>query len=256
MFSSVKLLAVAACLSLLLCESAAAETAALKVRFQYGGTPPAIEPVAAAAGECGSANVVDEKLIVDPQTKGIKNVVVYVFTGRGGSELDETQPPKNTVVLANQQCRFDPHVLILRAGDTLQVTNADPFGHNTNLNFFNNKAINFIIPPGAKKDVLVEKAESAPIPIDCNIHSFMKGYIVVLDHSLAAISDDNGELTIEGLPTGKKLVFRAFHEAGSISEVQVDGNPQEWKRNRFDVEIKPGINDLGTVVIPAKTFSK
>ncbi len=144
---------------------------------------------------------------------------------------------------------FDP-----ARGDTLQVTNADPFGHNTNLNFFNNQAINFIIPPGAKKDVLVEKPETAPIPVDCNIHSFMKGYIVVLDHPFAALSDDNGELTIEGLPAGQKLVFRAYHEAGSIQEVEVAGKQEEWRRGRFEVEIKPGLNDLGTIVVPAKTF--
>ncbi len=116
MFSRMKLLvSVLTCMSVFVCEFVSAETGTLKLRFEYGGAPPAIKPVAAAAGQCGNANVVDEKLIVDQQSKGIKNVLLYVYTGRGGSELAETEAPKNTVVLANNQCRFDPHFLILRA---------------------------------------------------------------------------------------------------------------------------------------------
>ncbi len=55
---------------------------------------------------------------------------------------------------------------------------------------------------------------------------------------------------MQGLPTGK-LVFRANHEAGAIREVKINGKDEEWSRSRFEVDIKPGMNDLGTVVVPA-----
>jgi len=107
-----------------------------------------------------------------------------------------------------------------------------------------------MIPAGQATTVELKKAEPAPIPIDCNIHPWMKSYILVLDHPFAAVSDENGEMTIKGLPVGKKLVFRVYHEAGAIKEVSIDGKTEKWKRSRFEVEIKEGMNDLGTVIVP------
>ena len=76
----------------------------------------------------------------------------------------------NTHTLANENCRFEPHILITQTGDKLKVTNPDPVGHNANMNFFNNRAENLMIPAGQEQLVSLDKAEPAPIPIDCNIH--------------------------------------------------------------------------------------
>ncbi len=232
--------------------SASAETGELKIRFEYGGD-------AVAAGDvdvnkdvafCGKNKILNEKLLINKDNKGVKNVIVYVYDGRGGSKLDKYPEVNNKHTLANSQCRFEPHIVIAQAGDTLDVTNPDAVGHNANLNFFNNKAQNPTIPSGQKVTVEMPEAEPAPIPVDCNIHPWMRAYVVVLKHPFAAVSDENGLMTIKGLPVGKKLVFRAFHEAGSIKEVKVDGKSTEWKRSRFEVDIKAGLNDLGTVVLP------
>lgn len=230
----------------------AGETGDLKMRFEYGGTVFKPKPIDVNKDVefCGKHPLVDESLLINPENNGIKNVVVYVYTGRGGSELDKVPPVNNTHELANENCRFEPHILITQVGDTLKVTNPDPVGHNANMNFFNNKAANLMIPSGQAQEVLLEKEEPAPIPIDCNIHPWMKAYVVVLEHPFAAVSDENGELTIKGLPAGEKLTFRVYHESGAINEVKVDGKDESWRRSRFEVEIKPGMNDLGTIVVP------
>ncbi len=236
---------------------ASAQTGDLKIHFEYGGDPPdAVEVNVNKDVEfCGKNKLLNDRLLVNKQNKGIKNVVVYVYTGRGGSKLDKVEPAKNTHTLANKNCRFEPHIVIAQTGDTLKVTNPDAVGHNANLGFFNNKQQNFTIPSGQEKLVELEKDEPAPIPVDCNIHPWMKSYIVVLDHPFAAASDENGDLVIKGLPAGKELVFRAYHEAGSLGDVVINGKKEEWKRSRFEVKIKAGMNDLGTVVIPAEALS-
>lgn len=229
----------------------------LKIRFEYGGDAPA--PAAIDVNKdveyCGRTKLMNERLLVNAKNKGVKNVVVYVYTGRGGSKLDEVPPAKNTLTLANDKCRFEPHIVIAQTGDTLKVTNPDAVGHNANLGFFNNKQQNFTIPAGQEKEVALEESEPAPIPVDCNIHPWMKSFVVVLDHPFAAASDENGDLIIKGLPEGEKLVFRAYHEAGAIKEVKIDGKDEEWSRSRFEVEIGPGMNDMGTVVIPSEALS-
>ena len=233
--------------------AAAADTGDLKIRFEYGGKPVAPKPIDVNKDVefCGKHGLKDESLIINEKNKGIQNVVVYVYTGRGGSKLKKVDPANNTHTLANENCRFEPHILITQTGDTLKVTNPDPVGHNANMNFFNNKAENLMIPGGSEQTVSLAKAEPAPIPIDCNIHPWMKSYVLVLDHPFAAISDENGDLVIKGLPAGEELVFRVYHEAGAIKEVEIDGKKEAWKRSRFEVEIKEGMNDLGTVVVPA-----
>jgi len=253
--------------ALTLTTTAAAQTTGdLKIRFEYGGkafAPKPLNPNKDVAF-CGNKNLVDENLLVNQANNGIKNVVVYVYTGRGGAKLDKVKPANNTHTLANKGCRFEPRILVTQTGDTLKVTNPDMVGHNANMNFFNNKAENVMIPAGRDATVELKKAEPAPIPIDCNIHPWMKAYILVLDHPFwmkayilvldhpfAAVSDENGDMVIKGLPAGKKLMFRVYHEAGAIKEVNIDGKKEAWKRSRFEVEIKEGMNDLGTVVVPA-----
>ncbi len=231
----------------------AEDVGALKIRFEYGGNP--FDPKAINADKdaqfCGQHNLKNENLIVNKDNKGIANVVVYVYTGRGGSKLAESKPSSNVHTLANKNCRFEPHVVISQTGDTLKVTNPDPVGHNANISFFKNVAVNLTIPPGQEKDIALPLAEPAPIPVACNIHPWMQAHLLVLDHPFAAKSDENGELTIEGLPAGDKLTFRVWVEAGSVSDVTVDGKKQAWKSQRFEVDIKPGMNDMGTVVVPA-----
>lgn len=243
--------------SLLAVTSSSAQAGDLKIRFEYGGSAP--EPAELVVNKdvafCGKHPVENERLLVNKENKGIKNVLVYVYTGRGGSKLDDVPAKNATHELANDKCRFDPHILICQVGDTLKVTNPDAVGHNANLPFFKNTAQNFLIPPHQDRSVKLEHPEPAPIPVECNIHPWMRAYVVVLEHPYVAKSDENGELIIKGLPEGKELTFRVFHEAGRISDVTVDGKKERWSRSRFDVKIEAGMNDLGTVVIPADALS-
>lgn len=236
---------------------AMAETGTLKMRFVYDSKDAPkvelIEPNKDIAF-CGQHDIPNEKLLVDSETKGIKNVLVYVYTGRGGTKLDDVAPKNATHELANDKCRFEPHYVIAQTGDTLKITNPDSVGHNANLNFFANKAENLMIPAGADKEVALEKPEPAAIPVECNIHPWMRAYVVVLEHPYAAVSGEDGTLTIEGIPTGE-VMFRVTHEAGKIDEVTIDGGKESWRRSRFELDIKPGMNDLGDVLVPADALS-
>ena len=227
------------------------------MRFEYGGDPPQQQPIHVDRNVdfCGKHGLVRENLIVHPENKGIQNVVVHVYTGRGGSILKSSEPVRATHSLANRNCRFEPHVVVAQVGDTIKLSNADPFGHNSDLSFFANPALNLLVSPGTEHEIRLEQPESAPSPIACNIHPWMNAYVIVLDHSFVGVSDENGDLSIQNLPAGDKLVFRTFHESGTFKEIWIDGERQQWRRNRFEVQINPGRNDFGTVVIPANAFA-
>ncbi len=224
----------------------------LKIQFVFDGPVPAPKPVDVNRDIefCGKHGLVDESLMINPQSKGIKNVLVYVYTGRGGSKLPEMPAVEAVHELANLNCRFEPHIVLAQAGDKLKVTNPDPVGHNANLNFLKNDAANLMIPTEQERVVDLKFAEPAPIPVECNIHPWMRAYVVVLDHPYAAVSDEDGHLEIKDLPN-EKLNFRVYIEAadGALSEVEINGKTESWSRNRFDVTIADGVNDLGVVKI-------
>ena len=255
-----RLFCAAALVAITTASASADDTGELTIQFQYEGDAfdAALVNVTQDKDFCGPKKPIVERLLVNKKNKGVKNVVVYVYTGRrGGTKLDreflKNAAPK-THELANKNCRFEPHILVARKGDTVKVTNPDEVGHNCNLNFIANDPDNFTVAAGASKDVLLKDAEPAPIPVDCNIHPWMKSYMVVTEHPFVGVSDEDGKLTIKGLPTGK-IVFRAYHEAGSMKEVIIDGKKEDWKLARFEVKIKPGQNDMGTVVIPKAALS-
>ncbi|QDV45156.1 hypothetical protein Enr13x_50300 [Stieleria neptunia] len=235
----------------------AEETATLKATFRFLGQPPAVQPIKPHLDRqfCGSVPIPDERLIVHGDNHGLKNVVLYVYTGRRGTVLPNPKRRSETKLLQIKHCRFKPHILLAQKGDTLRVEDHDPVGHNANFQFFNNAPLGITRPVGAPWQRSLDESEPAPIPVRCNIHPWMNAYLLVLDHRLAGISDGDGKLEITGLPVGQKIVFRAFHESAKLSEVVVNGMAETWDGSRFERVLEAGVNDLGLIEIPASAFT-
>jgi len=236
----------------MVCVAAGAEqTASLKMRFVLDGQPPPVKNVRVVPG---IAPIIDEQLLVDPKSRGIKNILVYVKPGRGGPAIEPppAQVQKRTLAMTN--ARFDPRFVILRSGDTLEVVERGPAQHVPVFNFVKNKPQGLILPVGGKHQLELTKAEPAPVPIDGRFHPWMRAYVLVLDHPFAAVSDSDGKLVLEGLPANTLLTFRAFHEAGTIDRASVAGDEQEWRRCCFQITLNEGENDLGDVLVDPDLF--
>ena len=236
---------------------AQSQTATLRVRFKSKGDPPQlpwIEPDRDKAF-CGQRKIPDERLLVDQENHGIANVILYADTGRRGTPLPEVDREAKTVVISQMDCRYQPRVVFLAVGDTLKVASHDDVTHNANLQLVANAAPSVQSPPGTPLAVKLAWAEPAPIPIRCNIHPWMMGYAVILEHRYAAASDRDGVLEIKGLPPGE-VTFRALHESAPLTAVILNGELTAWSGARFQVTLKPGFNDIGVVEVPAKAFEE
>ena len=238
----------------------AKKTGNLKIRFTYKGDvpkPQRIEPKLDAEF-CGAlaGGIKDESLIVNPKNKGIKNVIVYLYTGRRGVKLPPQKLGNKIRDLTINNCVFKPHVMVAEVGDTIRVIpGPGPVVHNVNFAFFNMPPMGPAIPRGGNQMIKLARSEPAVVPVRCNIHSWMNAYVLVTDHPFAAISDENGGIEIKGIPAGKDMIFRAWHEVGTFrNKIFVNGQQAKWNSNKFEVEIKSGLNDLGTVEIPADEF--
>lgn len=229
------------------------ETATLRVRFKLKGDVPKLPEIVPTRDKAsfGQRKIPDERLVVDPQTRGIANVILYADTSRRGTLLPHVAVEAKTVVLAQKHCRYEPRIVFLAVGDTLQVNNQDGVGHNANIQFLANAPSSISAPPGAPYQVKLAKPEPAPIPIRCNIHPWMTGYAVILEHRYAGASDPSGLVEIKGLPPGE-ATFRAVHESSRLEAVICDDEPTVWSGGRFKVTLQPGLNDLGVVEVPVE----
>lgn len=241
--------------------SAQSETGDLKITFKFKGKPPIPEPLELPAS-CGNLEMTDETLIVSGNNNGIMNVVVYAHRGRDDEPISVTsqsakirEAKKKQRTLACWNCRFVPRIVTAQKGDTLTVRNMDKIGYNVALDFFNNDSQNFAIVPGRERDLTFDQSEPAITPVAASIFPWMVGYVLVADHPFYDVSNPDGRVLIRGLPVGETITFRAWHERGTFkNRIFVNGEEDRWEANKFQVQIKAGMNDLGTVEIGPDAF--
>jgi len=237
--------------------------ATLKGRFVFDGKAPerAKVNVTRDAELCGKFDLRNEEVIVGPDG-GIANIFVWVSLKKKDRAKLRIHPDYEaeedaTVRLTNKDCRYEPFGVVLRTGQKLELGNDDPVAHNVNLMFRSNTASNQIIPPGSSSTLdNVTKPEKLPAAAKCDIHPWMAGRVMVLDHPYAAVTAEDGTFEIKNLPAGEDLTFRIWHEKGYVQEVEIDGKPEKWKSGRLKENLEGGETDLGDIVVNRKMFEK
>jgi hypothetical protein len=231
----------------------AEDWASLTGKFVYDGTAPEPKKIVidADAKEFGSLGLVDESLVVDKKTGGIANVVVYVRTKDVKIHPDLEKSVKKEVKFDNKGGRFVPRVLpVWLDKQTLCLCNSDKVPHNSNLQPFNDTAINPLLPAGGEIDHTFAVEQPVPVPVSCNIHRWMKGYILPRTNPYAAVTAADGSFTLDKLPADVELEFQVWQEKSGFVEAN------DWKRGRFKMTLKPGKNDLETIKVKPELFNK
>jgi hypothetical protein len=231
--------------------TASAQWGDLMGKFVYDGKrpePPKIN-VNKDVETFGKLGLVDESLLVD-SAGGIANVVIYVRTKgvKVNPEVEEATPP--TVTYDNKGGKFVPRVAtIWFKKQQLVLSNSDPVGHNSNLQPLNDDAINPLLAAGQKVPFKFNRQQNVPVPVGCNIHPWMRGYILPRDNPYMAVTEPDGTFKIEKLPAGE-LEFQAWQErAGYLPAMK------GWDKGKFKVTIKDGgVVDLGVIKVDPKLF--
>jgi plastocyanin len=140
-------------------------------------------------------------------------------------------PPDKHGVMDQKGLVFQPHILAIQQGATVDFLNSDTVAHNVFwISISGNKKLGHNLgtwPKGEKKTFKFDNPGVAPLL--CNVHPEMSAYIAISPTPYFAESDASGNYKIPGVPDGNYTVT-AWHEgtkqqskpAAVAGEVTVD----------------------------------
>ena len=177
---------------------------------------------------CG-VNKPDEALVIGTGG-GIRNAVLW---------LSDVPAPKGGAAekyrLEAQTCRYEPHVVIARAGATLEVVDGDPVLHHPHAEVGEEKQWSFPMPiKGYAVPRPLPKAEV--VRIGCEAHPWMRAWVVVIDSGVTGLSDELGAFTLSGVPPGKHKL-KLWHER--LGEREEDVEVAAGETLQKDVTLSP-----------------
>jgi hypothetical protein len=179
--------------------------------------------------------MISERLIVDPETQGVRNALVYLIKPTAIRDAARRAVPKKLRLSADRGV-FTPHVLASMQGSEIFVSTKDPIVYNIHARIPIASAIvpSFATPRGnapapetgvqrsnelnalfggvfrdGRRTMITVTplASDFPIPVQDDVHPWMLAWWLVLDHPYFAVTDGQGRFTIHDVPTGPQQVI-------------------------------------------------
>ena len=174
----------------------------VKGQFLFDGVVPKLPPLVKAAPGVGNQDVPDEKLVVDADTKGIANIIIYLPIrpelvhpdSEQSRDTVEDEKPGDEVSFDIKNHRFVPHAMIVRTSQKIRLRNADAQTHNFAIAPIRNTPLDTLVfvKPNNREGVVLQPMkfpEKIPIKVTSMIHVWMAAYILIVDHPYAAVTD-------------------------------------------------------------------
>lgn len=143
-----------------------------------------------------------------------ENAVVYVEEAKG-----DFQPPAENPKIVQKKASFNPEILPVLAGTTVDFPNMDNIFHNV---FSYSKIKPFdlgLYKSGATKSITFTKP--GQVTVYCSIHRSMKADILILQNPYFAMPDAKGNFKITGVPEGKYTLV-AWHDRFPEATVEIE----------------------------------
>jgi hypothetical protein len=227
----------------------------IKGRLVWGGAEAPAPLVIKAVGKsdkdpeicAAKAAIINNKLLVDPKTKGVAYGIAYIIRPKGPKNVQAVKDliaKQPEAVLDQVNCEFKPFVLAMHQDQDLILKSSDACGHNVRMTGFANKGLNQNLPPRGSLTVKL-KAERFPLQINCDIHPWMEGYVMVFDHTLFAVTGPDGVFEIKGVPAGPQNIVVRHEKVGFLDlKTKGAGNPV--------MVTADSVTDVGDIILDPK----
>ncbi len=173
------------------------------VRFADGSVEVKKLKVTVDHAVCGTTKDAED-VVVSPDM-GLRNVVVSLVTPPPGAKWSVAPP----VQMDQKQCVFVPRVIVVPVGGTAEFLNNDRLLHNLHSASTDNPAVNRTQPKGRTIPIGFRRPEI--VRIDCDLHPWMRAWVVVAEHPYYAVTNERGEFALENVPPGN-YTLQVWHE--------------------------------------------
>jgi plastocyanin len=158
------------------------------------------------------------------------------------------QLPAQHVKMLQKDKTFEPHVLAVTLGTTVDFPNLDPIFHNA-FSIYDGQLFDVgLYPPGKSRSIRFTRPGF--VRVFCNIHSTMSAVIAVMDTPLFAVTKEDGRFEIDGVPEGA-FELRVFHERATESTLAALRRQVTVRQERVDLP-DTVIPETGYLPIPHK----
>lgn len=216
----------------------------LKGRVVFNGTAPEQKVIDTSAKDptvCAKTPVKSQRLVVDPESKGVKYAIVYIPRPTKTSPEAESEAMQAKVVFDQEHCMFDPHVIALMKGAKITLKSSDPVNHNINAKLRSNSPYNQLLTANQEVSYDPVAAERGPIEVTCDIHPWMKAYWLITDKPYFAVTDDKGNFEIKNVPAGAQKVVVWQEAVGYVTPASGESvNVKAGEPTTAEFKVDPG----------------
>lgn len=181
------------------------------IKFEGAVPKPKVLSVNKDKKVCAKKPITDESLVV--QDGGVAWAVVSLRGVKSGKGWAKDQ---KKAVLDQKGCVYLPRVVVMKSRTKLLVKNSDRILHNvhTHPGKTGNPVANIAQPKFKKKLRMSTRYFKKPgvVKVTCDVHDWMKGYIVVADNPYVSVTGAGGKFELRDVPAGA-YTLEVWHEA-------------------------------------------
>ena len=197
-----------------------------------GGKPEPMRPIdMSAEPSCAAAHpapVIPPTVVVDANGN-LANVVVYLKSGVSDYIFHPSSQPAK---LTQKGCMYEPHVTALYGGAKSRRGKRRSSDAQRFPDVAEEPPSNRSSQPGSEPILETLSDPELAIPVKCNVHPWMKGYVFVFDNPYFAVTQKDGTFSLNGIPPGTYTLV-AWQETYGTTEQTITVVPKQSVKTDF-----------------------
>ena len=174
-------------------------------------------------------------LVIRNDQNQVAQAVVFLGDIREGKDFPKQETPP---MIDQKTCEFHPHVQIIHKREDFVILNSDPLLHNIQANLNFRTVFNHVTPKQGVK-VTESFTDTGLAILNCNAHSWMKGYVYIPYNPYAQVTGQDGTFKLTDVPPGEyELVVWQEYFGEQVAQVKVEAG--QTAKVEFEIQQPTG----------------